>query len=126
MMPPAARQTRQQNGSTPSEALLALLEAERRTILHGRLEELDQIVRRKEALLARLERDPGSLRRAPNLRAVLQRNHQLLEAALQGLADVKARIDRPRALLNRMEVYGPSGHKTQIGTTEMQRIFKKL
>ncbi len=108
------------------EALLGLLDAEREAILKGRLDDLDQIARRKEALISRLTRNPEALRENPNLLPMLKRNHRLLEAALQGLAEAKTRIGRPAALLSNMEIYGPSGQKTRICSGDEQTIYRKF
>ncbi|ANT60273.1 hypothetical protein AYJ57_07800 [Salipiger sp. CCB-MM3] len=103
-----------------------MLQGERDAILSGRLEALDQIARQKEALLSHLSSNSMALLDTPTLAPALKRNHRLLEAALRGLQEVKARIAQPEALLSDMEIYGPSGQKTRIGSTAQKRIHRKL
>lgn len=105
---------------------MALLEAEREALLTGRLEELGAISEKKERSLAACARAPEHLRSAPELTSALRRNQQLLEAALQGLSEVTSRLGAPRALLNRMVIYDPSGRKTQIGPSQTPSVRRKF
>ena len=92
-----------------------VLEAERKALLSGRLEELAALMEDKESLidaLGRLQSHPGD-----NLRYLhekITRNQALLDGALQGIRNVAARLALFRTLRTGMETYDHRGRKRLI------------
>ncbi|MFC7702621.1 hypothetical protein ACFQXB_00250 [Plastorhodobacter daqingensis] len=100
----------------PVELLADLLGEERRILLEGRLGQLADLVRRKQAALERLQAG-----RAPDeevlaqLRALAQANLGLLEAAAEGVAAGQRRLAQLRSDVRGWRSYDSQGHRSAVG-----------
>lgn len=102
-----------------------LLDEERALVRSGRLEELAELLVRKEALVARLtDRDAGVLAQQA-LRDKILRNQRLLEGALAGLGDVARRLERVRETRGALETYGSDGRRAAIGAHGGRRMERR-
>lgn len=96
-------------------ALELLLERERQAILSGRLEDLSALPSEKAWLLDRL----SGLRDADRLRHLVRqarRNQALLEAAGQGLRDIRERLSEIRRAAGTLDVYSQNGERQSVST----------
>jgi len=102
--------------------LVTLLEEERAALHNTDLARLDRLTPRKQQLLDQLANDtvaPASQDEARELAAVTSlahRNAGLIEAALAGLRDVQALLDRARQPA-RHATYGRNGTRETMGPT---------
>ncbi|MBC7133492.1 MAG: flagellar protein FlgN [Roseovarius sp.] len=104
----------------------ALLERERDCLLAGDLGALAGLAAEKEALMARLgESGLPEAAAAAALREKAQRNQQLLDAALQGIRRVSARLGAYRQVRRSMETYDPQGRKETIAGTVVHRLERR-
>ncbi|WP_099828061.1 hypothetical protein [Oceaniglobus indicus] len=92
-----------------------VLDEERRALLSGDLTSLASILRRKETLLARLEKDPPASARLDVLRRAADQNQALARAARDGINTVRMRLDEV-GRNTPAETYGADGRRTQIIT----------
>ncbi|MGR3465275.1 hypothetical protein [Limimaricola sp.] len=88
--------------------LSALLARERAALLSGRFEALGPLLDAKEALLQQLSAQPERAALTA-LHAELARNARLLEAALSGLREGRARAEALRATKDGFATYGRDG-----------------
>ena len=96
-----------------AHALKALLERERLVILSGRLADLASFPAEKARLLNSLAslRDSDCIK---DLARLAQRNQTLLEAARQGLREVRDRLSEIRRTAGTLEVYSPEGERQRV------------
>jgi hypothetical protein len=103
-----------------------LLEREHACLLCGDLAALAALAEEKEAQLARL-RQIGALE--PAIVAALgeraARNARLLDAAMQGIRRVSARLNAYRQVRRSIETYDPQGRKETIAGTVVHRLERR-
>ncbi len=104
----------------------ALLEREHACLIRGDLAALAGLAEEKEAQLARL-REIGALEPAivAALRARAARNARLLDAAMQGIRRVSARLNAYRQVRRSIETYDPQGRKETIAGTVVHRLERR-
>ena len=102
-----------------------LLDEERALVRAGRLEDLADLLARKEALVDRLADRAalGPTRQA--LRDKIARNQRLLEGALAGLGDVARRLDQVREARSALETYGSDGRRAPVGAPGSRRMERR-
>jgi flagellar biosynthesis/type III secretory pathway chaperone len=101
----------------PIDAFEDLLDRERRMILSGRVADLARLAEDK----ARILRDLGGLRDAGRLDRVAglcRHNHDLLEAAAQGIRDVRDRLSDIRATAGTLATYSSDGKRQTTVTAK--------
>lgn len=102
--------------------LVALLEEERAALHATDLARLERLTPRKDKLLDQLFTDPApetsdaEAREFEAVQALARRNAGLIEAALAGLRDVQALLDRAREPA-RHATYGRDGTREAMGPT---------
>lgn len=103
----------------------ALLEAERMALLSADKNELTEILRLKEDLLARagaMRSDEGKL---DTVLAKSRRNHALIDAALSGLRQATGVVSRHRTRRQKITVYDHAGSKREISACSQSSMEKK-
>ena len=100
-----------------ADALMTLLDEERGRLRAGELDGLDDITRRKEALIAELSCEDAVLpdHVARDLTQALVRNAALLGAAAEGIGRARTRIAEIRAGERGLGTYGADGTRSEIG-----------
>lgn len=104
--------------------LRSLLDEERQHLLQGRLENLPDLLERKQALVDRLEGAAEPL----DLQALhdrLTRNHTLLNSAMEGIQRVSNRLDTLKRLRKSLETYDRTGQKNAIPTAHVGKVEKR-
>jgi hypothetical protein len=103
-----------------------LLEREHACLLRGDLAALAGLAEEKEAHLARL-RKVGAPESAifAALRERAARNERLLDAAMQGIRRVSARLSAYRQVRRSIETYDPQGRKETIAGTVVHRLERR-
>ena len=108
-------------------AALALLERERACLLRGDLSGVAALAREKETLAAAFAEAAG--RADPAAIAALRdraaRNRDLLEAAMQGIRRVSARLSAYRQVQRSMDTYDPQGRRATIAGASMHRLERR-
>jgi hypothetical protein len=100
--------------------LVALLEDERAALLASDLARLDRLAPRKAKLLEQIEAESAAADSAEEaheleaVRAHAGRNAHLMEAAMEGMRDVEALLDRARNPA-RHATYGRDGTREAMG-----------
>ncbi len=106
--------------------LADLLEKERQALLDGRLPDLPDIARRKEALAAQLAgRVSDDDRGLADIRERLQRNHRLLSSALEGIRFVSGRLEELQRVGQCLSTYDRSGRRQDIATQARPKLEKR-
>lgn len=106
----------------PADAFEDLLDRERRMILSGRVADLPRLADDK----ARILRDLGALRDAGRLERLAglgRRNQALLDAAAQGIRDVRDRLSEIRATAGTLATYSSDGQRQTTAT--VTRTFER-
>lgn len=100
------------------QAFDQLLERERTALMSGNLEDLNEILTEKAALIDRLGSDPldADRERLGELRGKAQRNQELMDNAMRGIRSVATRLGTMRRLRRALETYDQSGRRTTIVT----------
>ncbi|MBO9395405.1 flagellar biosynthesis protein FlgN [Shimia sp. R9_1] len=111
------------------DSLTSLLEDERTALIEGKLDALEGLLSRKEALFEELEErqeedsiDPESL--AP-LQDLFRRNHALLESTQKGLRATTERMGAMRRVRTSLETYTPTGQRHAVQMSAGQRVEKR-
>lgn len=103
-----------------------LLEEERRTLLCGKLKDLQDIARRKEELAAQLEAafppDNEGLR---EIRENMARNQRLMACAMEGIRAVSNRLEELRRVCNGLVTYGRDGKRENAATILRPKLEKR-
>ncbi len=105
---------------TDLRRLVSLLEEERAALRETDLERLERLAPRKARLLDQIEAGTAApatedeLRALSDVRALAGRNAGLIEAALAGLRDVQALLDRVREPMPHT-TYGRDGTRATLG-----------
>jgi flagellar biosynthesis/type III secretory pathway chaperone len=101
-----------------------MLEEERTFLLKGDLAKLPELLKRKQALVDRLEAsaEPVDLQ---TLHDRLTRNHTLLTSAMEGIQKVSTRLDTLKRLRKSLETYDSTGRKNAIPTDHAGKVEKR-
>lgn len=111
--------------ATILHTLDALLEEERAALLGGELAKIDDLMRRKEALIDALsDADGQSDADLAALQSKLGRNQVLFDHALEGIRNVANRLGALRQLRKSLDTYDEQGRKSTI-TTPNQSLLEK-
>lgn len=104
----------------------ALLDCERRALTGGELEQLADLIMRKEALTGRLGAlvlsDPGRL---DPLRDKMIRNRMLLDSALEGIRAVAGRMAELRRVRKGLETYDRAGQRSHVDTALRPNVERR-
>lgn len=95
----------------PIQALTDLLAAERQAILVGDFSAIDQLYEEKEQLAQLVGQASVDVNLAP-LRSAIAHNQMLLQAAIDGVASARKRIDEVTQVQAKLKVYTPWGLQT--------------
>ncbi len=102
----------------PMREMVTLLAEEREALLSGALGKLPDLLRRKEALLARLQAGPAPDEAAlAALRDKAQTNLALLQAAGEGIAAGQKRLAQMRDSMKGWRSYDSTGERSAVGST---------
>ena len=108
------------------DSLSSLLEEERNALLSGALEDVADILERKERLIDALAAQDLHDRPAlEQLHASLSRNQQLYDRALEGIRSVSTRLSALRRVRKTLETYDSMGRKTDIAEPPAQRLERR-
>lgn len=103
-----------------------ILELEREALIEGKLDKLQSLLERKDALISdlnmldELERD--ALETVHNK---VSRNQLLLESAMQGIRSVANRMQELRRVRKGLDVYDKSGRKSSYSTMASKKLEKR-
>ncbi|MFC4218347.1 flagellar biosynthesis protein FlgN [Pseudophaeobacter arcticus] len=108
------------------EELDKILDQERSALVRGELNQIQELLTRKEAIIARLN-EIGSLERADlaQVQTKVSRNQELLNSAMEGIRSVATRMAELRRVKKGLDVYDRAGRKERYGTTMGQRLEKR-
>ncbi|MGI1662043.1 flagellar biosynthesis protein FlgN [Palleronia sp. KMU-117] len=104
----------------PIGALEDLLERERRLILSGRLADLGRHAEAKARIVDALSREVRDPRHLDRLRAAASRNQGLLDAAAEGIREVRDRLTDMRRSVGSLATYSSDGERHVVSTTPGQ------
>jgi len=109
--------------------LLAAMEAERKILLNGPLDDLAQISERRDRLLEALVKGgPVSQRilerKLPDVKAMASRNGALLKAAIEGMKDARKEIENMEENLSRVETYSRQGERLVVAQAAAGKSHK--
>ena len=103
-----------------------LLDAERKAVLNGNLDEMSRLLERKEALIDQLsQHDAADATVISEIQDKLSRNHLLLDGALQGIRQASARLAAVRKVRRSLETYGKDGQKKTIDAQITRQLEKR-
>lgn len=104
----------------------ALLDDERRALLHGDLEAIGPLLHRKERLIDALNTlEPGAQTGVTQLRGKVMHNQALLDGALQGIRAVSGRLAAFQKIRRSLEIYDQTGQRTAISDTIEHKVEKR-
>lgn len=107
-------------------ALDDLLDAERRALLNGDLEEISRLMERKEALIDALNAQEATDRaELDSLNAKVERNQDLLNSALEGIRAVARRLAAMRRIRGSLDTYDAHGKKSAIDLRTKRSVEKR-
>lgn len=110
---------------TDIDALDDLLDAERRALLEGNLDDIARLHHRKEQLIDGLNNWGGEdTANLASLNAKLQRNQALLDTALNGIRSVARRLAAIRRVRQSLDTYDSAGRKNTV-ETRIDRSLEK-
>ena len=108
------------------DALEDLLEAERRALLSGDLEQLTRMFEDKKALVEALnEAEHRDLEALRSLDGKLRRNQALLDGALEGIRSVARRMAALRRIRGSLDTYGSDGKRRSISVEPDPSVEKR-
>lgn len=103
-----------------------LLDAERRALMSGNLDELTRLYENKEKLVANLNAlDRLEAKRLEGLQKKMTRNQTLLSSAMEGIRAVADRMAELRRLRQSLSTYDREGKRKQIATPTEQKLEKR-
>lgn len=108
------------------EDLDLLLDSERQALVAGNLDQLPDLLDRKEKLISslnaldRLEADALN-----NVRTKMTRNQELLGSAMEGIRAVADRMAELRRIRQSLSTYDRDGKRHQISTSTDQKLEKR-
>ncbi|MBE1285494.1 MAG: flagellar biosynthesis protein FlgN [Rhodobacteraceae bacterium] len=103
-----------------------VLEQERRALIKGSLEQLEDLVSRKEDAISRL----GTLTRIEHdsldrVQDKIRRNQALLTSAMAGIQAVSDRMSELRKAREGLDIYDRSGRRTRYDLTACTKLEKR-
>ncbi|MGR3805989.1 flagellar biosynthesis protein FlgN [Marinibacterium profundimaris] len=108
------------------EELDQLLDAERRALVSGELEELARLHDTKERLVSGLSTlDRMEAAELKDLRDKMTRNQALLDSAMEGIRSVAERMAELRRLRQSLSTYDRDGKRRQYETPTEQKLEKR-
>ncbi|WP_300033213.1 flagellar biosynthesis protein FlgN [uncultured Roseobacter sp.] len=103
-----------------------LLEAEKKALLAGELEQVGRLLERKEALIDQLSvLEAGEIDQLELLNVKVKRNQVLLDQALQGIRSVAQRLAELRRVRNSLDTYDESGKRQTIDMNAESKVEKR-
>ncbi len=97
------------------EALDDLLEQEREALLTGDLEKVGKLLQTKEGFIEDLAKvEEFETKALEALQGKMQRNHDLLDSALEGIRAVATRLAALRRVRTTLDTYDAKGEKQSI------------
>jgi flagellar biosynthesis/type III secretory pathway chaperone len=104
----------------------ALLDRERRALTGGELDQLADLIMRKETIIGRLGglilSDPVRL---DPLRDKMIRNRMLLDSALEGIRAVAGRMAELRRVRKGLETYDRAGQRSHVDTALRPNVERR-
>lgn len=115
-----------QNPQNLIDELDEILDQERSALVRGELDKIEELLARKEAIIARLNTIDNLERRAlAQVQTKVSRNQELLNSAMEGIRSVATRMAELRRVKKGLDVYDRAGRKARYGTTMGQRLEKR-
>lgn len=105
--------------------LLALAETERKALLAGDFDRIRAVFDEKQALAHVLSEDPDAALTLAPLKAALERNHHLLDRALEGLRAVANRIGALDSAQCSIKTYDRQGQEKTIAARRTSTLEKR-
>lgn len=107
-------------------ALDDLLDAERRALLDGDLDEISRLMKHKEALIEALNTQEATDRaELDSLNSKVERNQELLNSALDGIRTVARRLAAMRRIRGSLDTYDAHGNKNAIDLRNNGSVEKR-
>jgi len=115
-----------QNPQSLIDELDEILDQERSALVRGELDKIEELLARKEPIIAQLN-TIDSLERAAlaQVQTKVSRNQELLNSAMEGIRSVATRMAELRRVKKGLDVYDRAGRKARYGTTMGQRLEKR-
>ena len=108
------------------DALDRILDQERQALMQGALDQIDDLMREKEALIDKINAaeaiESASL---ANLQDKVARNQALLSSALEGIRAVANRMADLRRVRSGLETYDHRGRKKSFGIHPQSHVEKR-
>lgn len=105
--------------------LHSLLEDEKRLLLEGELEELDQLGNRKADLFQKVAEDVTDIKALKRMQDQLKRNEVLYDQALKGIKAVADRLSEFQRLRSSLDTYDAHGRKTRLGGWDRTKVERR-
>ena len=103
-----------------------LLDAEKKALLEGDLEQVGRLLERKESLIDLLSQlEAGEMAQLENLNTKVKRNQALLDHALQGIKSVSQRLAALRRVRDSLDTYDESGKRQTIDMNKETSLEKR-
>ncbi|WP_278922123.1 flagellar biosynthesis protein FlgN [Pseudophaeobacter profundi] len=108
------------------EELDNILDQERGALVRGELDQIQDMLVRKEAVIAQLNMIENLERSTlSKVQTKVSRNQELLNSAMEGIRSVAARMSELRRVKKGLDVYDSAGRKSCYGTAMGQRLEKR-
>ncbi|KPD14302.1 flagellar export chaperone FlgN [Phaeobacter sp. 11ANDIMAR09] len=115
-----------QNPQNLIDELDEILDQERSALVRGELDKIEELLARKETIIARLNTIDSLEREAlAQVQTKVSRNQELLNSAMEGIRSVATRMAELRRVKKGLDVYDRAGRKARYGTTMGQRLEKR-
>ena len=103
-----------------------LLDAEKKSLLAGDLEQVGRLLERKESLIDQLSQlEEAELTQLETLNTKVKRNQALLDHALQGIKSVSQRLAALRRVRDSLDTYDESGKRQTIEMNSESTLEKR-
>lgn len=103
-----------------------ILEQEREALVLGKLEKLQDLLQRKDALISDLNTlDEAEASNLEIINEKVSRNQLLLDSAMQGIRSVAARMQELRRVRKGLDVYDKAGRKNSYATSSSLKLEKR-
>jgi len=110
----------------PLSELDALLDRERSALIDGDLQQLGELLEKKEALLEQIAGMEGPAAKGlESLQGKAIRNQALLDSALQGIRTVANRFATLRRIRKSLETYDEFGQKSSLPAINEGKVEKR-
>lgn len=115
-----------QNPQNLIDELDEILDQERSALVRGELTQIEDLLARKETIIAQLNTIDSLERQAlTQVQTKVSRNQELLNSAMEGIRSVATRMSELRKVKKGLDVYDRAGRKARYGTTMGQRLEKR-